>query len=48
MYRSTLTSALVGGVVSVSAALPPGEVAPGTHLIGSWVDARAGLDDTEN
>jgi hypothetical protein len=25
----------------------PGERAPGTHWIGSWVDPRAGLDNME-
>jgi hypothetical protein len=52
MYRSTifLTSALAGGEWSVSrpCRFRPGERAPGTHWIGSWVDPRAGLDDVEN
>jgi hypothetical protein len=44
-----LTSALVGGEWSVSRAgrSTPGEIAPGTHWIGGWVDPRAGLDDVE-
>jgi hypothetical protein len=29
------------------AALPPGEVGPGTHWIGGWVGPRAGLDVVE-
>jgi hypothetical protein len=29
------------------AALPPGEIVPGTHWIGGWVDPRTGLDDVE-
>jgi hypothetical protein len=41
-----LTSVLVG--VERSSSRPghftPGEKAPGTHWIGSWVDPRAGLD----
>jgi hypothetical protein len=45
-----LTSALVGGKWSASrpCRFTPGERAPGTHLIGGWVDPRAGLDDVEN
>jgi hypothetical protein len=39
-----LTSALVGGEWSTSR---PGRFTPGTHLIGGWVDLRAGLDDLE-
>jgi hypothetical protein len=39
-----LTSALVGGEWSASR---PGRITPGTHLIGGWVDPRAGLDDVE-
>jgi hypothetical protein len=44
-----LTSALVGGEWSTSrpGRFTPGERAPGTHLIGVWVDLRAGLDDLE-
>jgi hypothetical protein len=43
------TSALVGGEWSTSrpGRFTPGERAPGTHLIGDWVDLRAGLDDLE-
>jgi hypothetical protein len=39
-----LTSALAGGEWSASR---PSRFNPGTHLIGSWVDPRAGLDDVE-
>jgi hypothetical protein len=44
-----LTSALVGGEWSY---LRPGlftasEIAPGTHLIGDWVDPKAGLHAVE-
>jgi hypothetical protein len=44
-----LTSALVGGewLVSRPGRFTPGEIAPGTHCIGGWVDPRAGLDDVE-
>jgi hypothetical protein len=44
-----LTSAPVGGEWSASCSgrFTPGERAPGTHLIGGWVDPRAGLDDFE-
>jgi hypothetical protein len=36
-------------VVSFTAwPLYSGERAPGTHLIGGWMDPRAGLDDVEN
>jgi hypothetical protein len=35
------------GQLHASAALPPGERAPGTHLIGGSVGPKAGLDDTE-
>jgi hypothetical protein len=44
-----LTSALVAGEWSASrpCRLTPGEIAPGTHWIGDWVDPRAGLDDME-
>jgi hypothetical protein len=51
MYRSTfLTSTLAGGQWSASrpGRFTPKERAPGTHLIGGWVDPRAGLDDVEN
>jgi hypothetical protein len=43
------TSALVGGEWSTSrpGRFTPGERAPGTHWIGSWVDLRAGLNDLE-
>jgi hypothetical protein len=46
----SFTSKLVGGVWSASRPdrFTPGERAPGTHWIGSWVDLRAGLDDVEN
>jgi hypothetical protein len=49
MYRSMLTSALVGGVWSAShpGHFTLGETAPGTHWIGGWVGRRAGLDDVE-
>jgi hypothetical protein len=36
----------VNGQLHASVALPQ-ERAPGTHLIGGWVDPRAGLDDME-
>jgi hypothetical protein len=44
-----LTSALVGGEWPASrlGRFTPGERTPGTHLIGGWVDSRAGLDDME-
>jgi hypothetical protein len=44
-----LTSALAGGEWSASrpCRFTLGERAPGTHLIGGWVDPRAGLDDME-
>jgi hypothetical protein len=44
-----LTSALVGGEWSASRPdrFTPGERAPGTHWIGSWVGPRAGLDEME-
>jgi hypothetical protein len=44
-----LTSVLVGGEWSASrpGRFTPGEIAPGTHWIGGWVDPRAGLDDVK-
>jgi hypothetical protein len=44
-----LTSELVGGEWSASrpGRFTPGERAPRTHLIGGWMDPRAGLDDME-
>jgi hypothetical protein len=44
-----LTSALVGGEWSTSrpGRFIPGEIAPGTHWVGDWVDLRAGLDNLE-
>jgi hypothetical protein len=44
-----LTSALAGGEwwASCPGRFTPGERAPGTLWIGSWVDHRAGLDDVE-
>jgi hypothetical protein len=44
-----LTSALAGGEWSAShpCHFTPGERAPGTHWIGSWVGPRTGLDDVE-
>jgi hypothetical protein len=44
-----LTSALVGDEWSASrpCRFTPRKRAPGTHLIGGWVDRRAGLDDME-
>jgi hypothetical protein len=44
-----LTSALDGGewLASRPGSFTPGERAPGTHWIGSWVGPRAGLDDVE-
>jgi hypothetical protein len=51
MYRSTfsLTSALDRGEWSDSrpGRFTPGEIAPGTHSIGGWVDPRADIDDME-
>jgi hypothetical protein len=38
----------VSGQFHVLAALPPGEIAPGTHWIGGWVGPRADWDATEN
>jgi hypothetical protein len=45
-----LILALSGGEWSASrlGRFTPGERAPGTHWMGSWVDPRAGLDDVEN
>jgi hypothetical protein len=42
-----LTSAQAGGEWSASRPdrFTTRERAPGTHLIGGWVDRRAGLDD---
>jgi hypothetical protein len=42
-------SALVGGEWSASrlCRFTPGEMAPGTHWIGGWVEPRADLDDME-
>jgi hypothetical protein len=37
----------VSGQLHDPAALPPEEIAPGTHWIGGWVGHRAGLDDVE-
>jgi hypothetical protein len=37
----------VSGQLHAPAALPPEETACGAHLIGGWVDPRAGLDDVE-
>jgi hypothetical protein len=44
-----LTLALAGGEWSAShpSLFTPGEIAPGTHWIGGWVDPRASLDDME-
>jgi hypothetical protein len=44
-----LTSALAGGEWSASrpCRFTSGERAPGSHLIGGWVDPRAGLDGME-
>jgi hypothetical protein len=44
-----LTSELAGGEWSAlrPSRFTPEERAPGTHLIGSWVDPRTGLDDVE-
>jgi hypothetical protein len=51
-HSLTTTGLLSDAVLSMrSASRPcrftPGERAPGTHWIGSWVDPRAGLDDLE-
>jgi hypothetical protein len=40
-----LTLAL--GQLNAPATLPPGEKAPSTHWIGSWMGLRTGLDVTE-
>jgi hypothetical protein len=44
-----LTSAQAGGDSSAlrNNRFNPGEIAPGTHWIGDWMDPRAGLDDVE-
>jgi hypothetical protein len=44
-----LTSALAGGEWSASrpGRFTPGERAPGAHLIGGWMNPRAGLEDLE-
>jgi hypothetical protein len=44
-----LTSALDGGEWSASrpGRFTPGERAPGTHWIGSWIGPRTGLDNVE-
>jgi hypothetical protein len=44
-----LMSALVGGEWSASrpGRFTPGEIAPGTHGVGGWVDPRAGLDEID-
>jgi hypothetical protein len=51
MYRPAFSLPLhyleVSGEFHVPAALPPGERASFTHLIGGWVCPTAGLDDTE-
>jgi hypothetical protein len=46
MYRSTF---LVGGERSTSrpGRFTTGEIVPGAHWIGGWVDLRASLDDME-
>jgi hypothetical protein len=38
----------VSGELHAPAALPPGETAPGTHWIGSWVSPRDVLDAVVN
>jgi hypothetical protein len=45
-FTHSFSSALDGGELSASrsAALPPKERAPRTHLIRGWVGPRAGLD----
>jgi hypothetical protein len=49
MYISTLSwprhQLEVSGQLNTPAALPPGDIAPGIHWIGGWVDPRAGLED---
>jgi hypothetical protein len=47
--HSFLISALAGGEWSVSrpGRFTFGEIAPGTHWIGGWVDPGADLDDVE-
>jgi hypothetical protein len=44
-----LTLALVGGEWSDSrpGRFTPGEIVPGTHWMGSWMDLTDGLDDVE-
>jgi hypothetical protein len=37
----------VSDQLHASAALPPGEIAAGTHWIGGWVGPTAGLDAME-
>jgi hypothetical protein len=47
--QSFLDTTLVGvdWLASCSCRFTPGEIAPGTHWIGGWMDPRAGLDDVE-
>jgi hypothetical protein len=44
-----LTSAFAGNewLASRPGRFTPGEISPGTHWIGGWVDPTAGLDDVE-
>jgi hypothetical protein len=37
----------VKGQLHAPAALPQGEIVPGTHWIGGWVNLRAGLNAVE-
>jgi hypothetical protein len=43
MVPPFLTSA-PDGQLHAPAALPPGEIAPGTHWIGGWMGPRDGLE----
>jgi hypothetical protein len=37
----------VNGYLHATAALPPGEKAPGTHWTGGWVGPRGGMDNVD-
>ena len=49
-YLYTLITGLGGGelLASLSGSFSPGDRAPGTQYIGSWVGSRAGVDVLEN
>jgi hypothetical protein len=38
---------IMSGKVKLFLCVTPGEIAPGTHLLGGWVNLRASLDDLE-